>query len=66
MLLAGMQDASKGIVAKEEMVYLCGDRFAWRIKEVNLFIILYRNICEFMQINLDVDTTWKEKSFYVA
>ena len=24
------------------------------------------NLCEFMQINLDVDTTWKEISFYVS
>ena len=26
------------------MVHLCSDRFAWRIKEVNLCIILYQNI----------------------
>ena len=24
------------------------------------------NLCEFMQINLDVDTTWKEILFYDA
>ena len=24
------------------------------------------NLCEFMQINLDVDTTWKEILFYVV
>ena len=26
------------------MAYLCSDRFAWTIKEVDLCIILYRNI----------------------
>ena len=29
---------------KQKMVHLCSDRFAWRIKEVDLCIILYRNI----------------------
>ena len=29
---------------KQKMLHLCSDRFAWRIKEVNLCIILYRNI----------------------
>ena len=24
------------------------------------------NLCEFMQINLDVDTTWQEILFYVV
>ena len=24
------------------------------------------NLCEFMKINLDVDTTWKEILFYVV
>ena len=24
------------------------------------------NLCEFMQINLDADTTWKEILFYVV
>ena len=45
--IAGMQDASKGIVAgiwKQEMVHLHSDKFAWRIKEVNLCVALYRNI----------------------
>ena len=41
-----MQDASKGIVAKDLETENGApvDRFAWRIKEVDLCIILYRNI----------------------
>jgi len=34
------------------MVHLCNDRCAWRIKEINMCIILYRkyleNLCEFI------------------
>ena len=46
MLLAEMQDSSKGIVAKD--------------LETEKYLV------EFMQINLDVDTTWKERLFYVV
>ena len=45
------------------MVHLCSDRFAWRINIVQKYM---ENLCEFMQINLDVDTTGKEILFYVV
>ena len=43
------------------MVHLCSDRFAWRITDQKGRFVYYvvqkylENLCDFMQINLDVN-----------